>query len=116
MPIGDGPRDHPLLKDLHLGPLGNGVARQPTGHLDAAVRRASAGGGLGRGESLKVGGRDLTPQTPETAEVPCVRQIDGRIGVGVRAAGRTRGGADDLLVRRQAVRRRWPLAADWTRN
>src|SRR5204863_3603427 len=25
VPIGDGPKDHPLLKDLHLGPLGNGA-------------------------------------------------------------------------------------------
>ena len=27
VPLGDGPRDHPALKDLHLGPLGTPYAR-----------------------------------------------------------------------------------------
>ncbi len=29
VPIGDGPRNHPLLKDLTLGPLGNGTRGAP---------------------------------------------------------------------------------------
>jgi quinoprotein glucose dehydrogenase len=76
VPIGDGPRDHPLLKDLHLGPLGNGSRGSPL--VTATLLFVSqAGGGLGRGESLKVGGRELTPQTPEP---PKFRAFDKSTG------------------------------------
>jgi len=76
VPIGDGPREHPLLKDLHLGPLGNGSRGSPL--VTASLLFVSqAGGGLGRGESLKVGGRDLTPQAPEP---PKFRAFDKSTG------------------------------------
>ena len=43
VPIGDGPRNHPLLKHLNLGPLGSGAAGGAAGHVDAAVHRAVVG-------------------------------------------------------------------------
>jgi len=76
VPLGDGPREHPLLKDLHLGPLGNGSRGSPL--VTATLLFVSqAGGGLGRGESLKVGGRDLTRQAPEP---PKFRAFDKSTG------------------------------------
>ena len=78
VPLGDGPRDHPLLKDLHLGPLGNGQRGSPlvTATL-LFVNQMS--GGLGRGETLKVGGRDLTPQTPEPSKVRAFDKSSGEL-------------------------------------
>jgi quinoprotein glucose dehydrogenase len=76
VPIGDGPRDHPLLKDLHLGRLGNASRGSPL--VTATLLFVSqAGGGLGRGESLKVGNRELTPLTPEP---PRFRAFDKSTG------------------------------------
>ncbi len=76
VPIGDGPRDHPLLKDLHLGPLGNGSRGSPL-VTPTLLFVSQASGGLGRGEALKVGGRELTPQTPEP---PKFRAFDKSTG------------------------------------
>jgi quinoprotein glucose dehydrogenase len=76
VPIGEGPRDHPLLKDLHLGRLGNASRGSPL--VTATLLFVSqAGGGLGRGESLKVGDRELTPLTPES---PKFRAFDKSTG------------------------------------
>jgi quinoprotein glucose dehydrogenase len=78
VPIGDGPRDHPLLKDLHLGPLGNGSRGSPL--VTATLLFVSqAGGGLGRGEALKVGGRDLTPQPPEPPKFRAFDKSNGEL-------------------------------------
>src|SRR3954462_3652795 len=64
VPIGDGPRNHPLLRDLRLGPLGNAQRGNPLAPA-TLLFVSQASGGLGRGESLKVGERELTPQQPE---------------------------------------------------
>ena len=39
VPNGDGPRNHPLLKDLNLPPLGTAGPRRAARHEDAAVHR-----------------------------------------------------------------------------
>jgi quinoprotein glucose dehydrogenase len=78
VPIGDGPRDHPLLKDLHLPPLGNGQRGSPL--VTATLLFVSqASGGLGRGESLKVGGRELTVQTPEPPKFRAFDKSSGEL-------------------------------------
>ncbi len=76
MPIGEGPRNHPLLKDLKLGPLGNGRRGAPlvTGSL---LFVSQASGGLGRAVALKVGNRELTELLPES---PKFRAFDKRTG------------------------------------
>src|SRR5207247_9259603 len=64
VPIGDGPRNHPLLKDLKLGPLGNGSRGSPL--VTATLLFVSqASGGLGRGEVLKGGDRGLSKLSEE---------------------------------------------------
>jgi quinoprotein glucose dehydrogenase len=63
-PIGDGPRNHPLLKDLNLGPLGNGVRGAPL-VTSTLLFVSQYQGGLGRGTALKVGDRELTTLPPE---------------------------------------------------
>ncbi len=76
VPLGDGPRDHPLLKDLKLGPLGNGARGAPL--VTASLLFVSqASGGLGRGEVLKVGNRELSQLAPEP---PRFRAFDKRTG------------------------------------
>ena len=78
VPIGDGPRDHPLLKDLHLGPLGNGSRGSPL--VTATLLFVSqASGGLGRGESLKVGGRELTVLAPEPPKFRAFDKANGQL-------------------------------------
>ena len=76
IPLGDGPRNHPLLKHLELGPLGNGQRGSAlvTGSL---LFVSQASGGLGRGEQLKVGGRELTPPV---LEPPKFRAFDKKTG------------------------------------
>ena len=56
VPLGDGPRNHPLLKDLKLGPLGDGTRASPmvTGTL---LFVSQWSGGLGAVTALKVGDR-----------------------------------------------------------
>ena len=56
MPLGDGPRDHPLLKDLNLGPLGNGARGNPL--VTATLLFVSqSGGGIGNAQARPVGDR-----------------------------------------------------------
>jgi quinoprotein glucose dehydrogenase len=75
-PVGDGPRNHPLLQHLTLGPLGTGARGNPL--VTATLLFVSqAGGGLGRGEALPVGGRPLTQLPPET---PKLRAFDKKTG------------------------------------
>jgi quinoprotein glucose dehydrogenase len=76
VPIGDGPRDHPLLKDLKLGRLGSGNRGNPL--VTATLLFVSqSSGGLGRGEALKVGGRELSNLPPEP---PRFRAFDKKTG------------------------------------
>jgi quinoprotein glucose dehydrogenase len=76
VPLGDGPRNHPLLKELRLGPLGNAQRGNPLATA-TLLFVSQASGGLGRGEALKVGERELTPQEPEP---PRLRAFDKATG------------------------------------
>jgi quinoprotein glucose dehydrogenase len=62
--IGDGPRDHPLLKDLNLPPLGAPL-RNAAMVTRSLLFVAMGGGNLGVGRSLPVGGRPLSKLAPE---------------------------------------------------
>ena len=76
VPVGDGPRNHPLLKDLNLGPLGTGTRNNPL--VTATLLFISQwSGGLGGGENLAVGGRPLSKLEPE---VPMFRAFDKATG------------------------------------
>ena len=76
VPIGDGPRNHPLLKDLKLGRLGSGNRGNPL--VTATLLFVSqATGGLGRGEILNVGDRPLSNLPAET---PKFRAFDKKTG------------------------------------
>ncbi|MGE3958894.1 MAG: pyrroloquinoline quinone-dependent dehydrogenase [Vicinamibacterales bacterium] len=57
VPLGEGPRNHPLLKDLNLGPLGNGRRASVLVTPDLLFVSQFLGG-LGRGAVLKVGNRE----------------------------------------------------------
>ena len=76
VPLGEGPRNHPLLKDLSLGPLGNGRRGSPL-VTSTLVFVSQFSGGLGRGTALKVGDRELT-NLP--VEPPVLRAFDKRTG------------------------------------
>jgi glucose dehydrogenase len=76
VPLGDGPRNHPLLKELGLGRLGNAQRGNPLATA-TLLFVSQASGGLGRGEALKVGARELTPQEPEP---PRLRAFDKATG------------------------------------
>lgn len=64
VPLGDGPRAHPLLKDLNLGPLGNG-RRASVLVTPSLLFVSQFAGGLGRGTNLPVGNRPLSTVAPE---------------------------------------------------
>ncbi|MFN7981540.1 MAG: pyrroloquinoline quinone-dependent dehydrogenase [Vicinamibacterales bacterium] len=76
VPLGDGPRNHPLLQSLGAGRLGHGARSSPlvTGSL---LFVSQFSGGLGRATSLKVGDRPLT-ELP--AETPKLRAFDKQTG------------------------------------
>jgi quinoprotein glucose dehydrogenase len=76
VPIGDGPRNHPLLKSLGLGPLGNGTRASPL-ITSTLLFVSQFSGGLGRGTALKVGDRPLSELPPEP---PRFRAFDKRTG------------------------------------
>ena len=76
VPLGDGPRNHPLLQSLGVGRLGHGARSSPlvTGSL---LFVSQFSGGLGRATALKVGDRPLT-ELP--AETPKLRAFDKQTG------------------------------------
>ena len=76
VPIGDGPRNHPLLKDRGLGPLGNGTRASPL-VTSTLLFVSQFSGGIGRATALAVGGRPLTESAPEP---PKFRAFDKRTG------------------------------------
>lgn len=76
VPLGDGPRNHPLLKPLNLGPLGNG-RRASVLVTPSLLFVSQFAGGLGRGTALPVGGRPLTDLPPEPQ---VFRAFDSRTG------------------------------------
>jgi len=76
VPLGDGPRNHPLLRDLNLGPLGSGVRAAPL-VTKTLLFISHYSGGLGRPEVLPVGNRPLSNLPPEP---PTFRAFDKRTG------------------------------------
>jgi quinoprotein glucose dehydrogenase len=58
-PIGDGPRNHPLLKDLNLPPMGAPI-RNAAMVTRSLLFVAMGAGNLGGGRNLPVGGRPLS--------------------------------------------------------
>jgi quinoprotein glucose dehydrogenase len=62
--IGDGPRDHPLLKDLKLPPLGAPI-RNAVLVTKSLLFVAMGAGNLGGGQNIPVGGRPLSKPTIE---------------------------------------------------
>jgi quinoprotein glucose dehydrogenase len=76
VPLGEGPRHHPLLAPLHLGPLGHGARSSPL--VTASLLFVSQfSGGLGRPVPLPVGDRPLSDLPVET---PKLRAFDKRTG------------------------------------
>ena len=76
VPLGDGPRDHPLLKDLNVGRLGNGARGNPL--VTATLLFVSqSGGGIGNAIARPVGDRPLTKLPPEP---PKLRAFDKKTG------------------------------------
>ncbi len=76
VPIGDGPRHHPLLAGLGLGPLGNG-RRSSLLATPSLLFVTQFLGNLGRGNALPIGGRPLTNLAPEPQ---MIRAFDKRSG------------------------------------
>jgi quinoprotein glucose dehydrogenase len=64
VPIGDGPRNHPLIQHLKLGPLGSGLRAAPL-VTSSLLFIGQWSGALGRGQVLKVGDRELSNLPPE---------------------------------------------------
>lgn len=76
VPLGDGPRNHPLLKDLKLGRLGS-MMRGAVIVTGSLLFANEIGAGLGVGEALKVGDRPLSTLTPDP---PMFRAFDKATG------------------------------------
>ena len=75
--VGDGPRDHPLLKDLNLPPLGAQLRNAPL-VTKSLLFLAMGQGNLGGGRNVPVGGRPLS--TGLTSEPVKLRAYDKATG------------------------------------
>jgi glucose dehydrogenase len=76
VPIGDGPRNHPLLKDLATGPLGNGTRGAPL-VTSTLLFVSQFLGNLTRATALPIGDGPLTALPQER---PKFRAFDKRTG------------------------------------
>jgi quinoprotein glucose dehydrogenase len=76
VPLGNGPRDHPLLQGLNVGALGSGVRAAPM-VTRTLLFVSHWSGGLGRGEVLRVGSRAASTLV---VEPPTFRAFDKRTG------------------------------------
>ena len=105
-PLGDGPRNHPLLKDLNVGPLGSDGKGHPL--LTKSLLFVSLSRPVARaGETPeRLGDRPLSKARAGTGEVPRLRQEHRRAGVGIRDAQTTGRDADDVSASRPSVHRR----------
>lgn len=75
-PVGDGPRNHPLLKDLNLPPLGAPLRNSPM-VTRSLLFIAMGQGNLGGGRALPVGGRPLSPPYAEPIELHAFDKATG---------------------------------------
>jgi quinoprotein glucose dehydrogenase len=75
-PVGDGPRDHPLLKDLKLPPLGAPLRNAPM-VTKTLLFIAMGQGNLGGGQTLPVGGRPLSPPYQEPIKLRAYDKATG---------------------------------------
>ena len=74
--IGNGPRDHPLLKDLNLPPMGLPV-RNAALTTKSLLFVAPGSGNLGGGRSVPVGGRPLSKVPPEPTKLRALDKANG---------------------------------------
>jgi quinoprotein glucose dehydrogenase len=76
VPIGDGPRRHPMLASLNLGPLGSALRAAPL-VTRTLLFVSQYSGAIRRGENLAVAGREFS-RIPE--EPPTFRAFDKKTG------------------------------------
>lgn len=77
VPLGDGPRNHPLLKHLNLPPLGSGTRASPL--VTATLLFISQySGNIGVAEVLKVGTRELSNHPADPAKLYAMDKATGR--------------------------------------
>jgi quinoprotein glucose dehydrogenase len=74
--VGDGPRHHPLLKELNLPPLGAAI-RNAALVTKSLLFVAMGAGNLGGGRSLPVGGRPLTKPEVEPTKLRAYDKATG---------------------------------------
>jgi quinoprotein glucose dehydrogenase len=74
--IGDGPRDHPLLKDLNLPALGAPI-RNAALVTRSLLFVAMGSGNLGGGRSIPLGGRPLSKLPPEPIKLRAYDKTTG---------------------------------------
>jgi quinoprotein glucose dehydrogenase len=75
-PVGDGPRDHPLLRGLKLPPLGAPIRNAPM-VTKSLLFIAMGQGNLGGGQALPVGGRPLSPPYQEPIKLRAYNKATG---------------------------------------
>jgi quinoprotein glucose dehydrogenase len=79
IPIGDGPRNHPLLKDLNLPPMGAAI-RNAALVTRSLLFVAMGQGNLGGGRSVPVGARPPSPaQPPEPIKLRAFDKATGNM-------------------------------------
>jgi quinoprotein glucose dehydrogenase len=76
--IGDGPRNHPLLKDLNLPPMGLPI-RNAALVTKSLLFVMPGSGNLGGGRSIAIGGRPLTKMPMEPTKIRALDKATGAI-------------------------------------
>jgi quinoprotein glucose dehydrogenase len=74
--IGDGPRNHPLLKDLNLPPMGLPM-RNAALVTKSLLFVMPGSGNLGGGRNLPIGGRPLTKMAIEPTKIRALDKATG---------------------------------------
>ena len=74
--VGDGPRNHPLLKDLNLPPLGAAIRSAPL-VTRSLLFIAMGQGNLGSGQNLPVGGRPFSKVEAEPVKLRAYDKATG---------------------------------------